>query len=224
MAFIEIEKGSPKDIGKRFQLGQNPVLIGRQTPQSTPDVPVNDDYVSRRHAQISFDSGLFVLRDLGSTNGTSIDDVRIEPDRPYPLRHDSAIGLGLASGHSRVLLRFRDSATVSTVRIEPDYVRQQIWPEWLRIDEEKGEVRADGKVLALSRKEHDLVVFLSSRTGKLCQRDELVSAIWPEVTGSEGVSDAAIDQLVHRLRLKVEPNPAQPARIISRKGFGYMMQ
>ncbi len=33
--------------------------------------------------------------------------------------------------------------------------------------------------------------------------------------------NAAIDQLIHRLRMKIEPTPLRPKRLISRKGFGY---
>lgn len=223
MAFIEVEKGNPKDIGKRFLLDEKTVLIGRQTPQNAPDIPLNDDYVSRRHAEIGFESGRFVLRDLGSTNGTAIDDVRVEAARSYPLRHESVIALGAASGNARVLLRFKETATVSTVRIDADYAVESRGPAWLMIDVNKGEVWVDGKLLVLSRKEYDLVVFLRSRAGRVCQRDELISAVWPEVLDSAGVSDAAIDQMVHRLRLKIEPDPSRPSRIVSRKGFGYML-
>ncbi len=224
MAFIEVEKGNPKDVGKRFLLREKAQVIGRQTPQTTPDIPLNDDYVSRRHAEIAFESGHFLLRDLGSTNGTAIDDVRIEPARSYPLTHESSIALGIASGNARVLLRFKETPTVSTVRIEPDYGGLARSPAWMRIDDNKGEVWADGRLLALSRKEYDLIVFLCGRAGKICQRDELISVVWPEVLDSAGVSDAAIDQLIHRLRVKIEPDPTQPSRIVSRKGFGYMLQ
>ena len=223
MAFVVVEKGNSRDIGKRFSLGEKTVLIGRETPQNTPDIVLNDDYVSRRHAEITFDRGRFMLRDLGSTNGTAIDQLRIEPGKAHILRHDSVIGLGVASGSACVLLRFKESPTVSTARIEPEKAIEASPESWLRIDEEKGEVWVDLKPLVLSRKEYDLILCLQSRAGKLCQRDELIPRVWPEVLDPGGVSDAAIDQLVHRLRLKIEPDPEQPTRLISRKGFGYML-
>lgn len=38
---------------------------------------VTDPSVSRRHAQITFRDGVWVIRDLASTNGTSVNGVRV---------------------------------------------------------------------------------------------------------------------------------------------------
>ncbi len=55
--------------GRVFRLnGDFPVLIGRQTG----DLRLMDTQVSRRHAQIAFENGAWILRDLGSTNGTFV--------------------------------------------------------------------------------------------------------------------------------------------------------
>ena len=61
---------------------------------------------------------------------------------------------------------------------------------------------------------------LQKTAGKVCTREELISEVWPEVCHAGGVSDAAIDQLVHRLRLKIEVNPSEPKRLINRRGSG----
>ena len=94
---------------------------------------------------------------------------------------------------------------------------------WLKIDEKKKEIWVDGRQVRLSRKEYDLIVFLSSNAGKICSRDEIISSVWPESKDPAAISDATIDQLIHRLREKVEPKPARPVRIISKKAFGYML-
>ncbi len=223
MAFVVVEKGNSKDIGKTYFLEEHTTLLGRGTSENDPDIALIDDYVSRRHAEIYFDGGLFKLRDLNSTNGTSIDGQRIEPGETYQLKHDSLIGLAVAPVGARVLLRFKESPRVSTSRIELENSLEFGPKGWLRIDEEKREVWVDEKQLVLSRKEYDLIVYLQSKAGKICPRDELISQVWPEVLDPTGVTDAAIDQLIHRLRLKVEPDPAHPTRLISRKGFGYLL-
>jgi DNA-binding response OmpR family regulator len=99
----------------------------------------------------------------------------------------------------------------------------QTWLSWLRIDEKLHEVWIDGQQVKLPKKEYKLVVCLQKRAGKVCTREELISEVWPEVCDASGVSDAAIDQLVHRLRLKIEVNPSVPKRLINRRGFGYML-
>ncbi len=66
-------------------------------------------------------------------------------------------------------------------------------------------------------------MFLYKNAGNICSRDEIIEAAWPESKDPSAISDATIDQLIHRLREKVEPEPAKPSRIISKKAFGYML-
>jgi FHA domain len=221
LAFVIVERGDRKDLGKRYPLDEVRVVIGRESPQGAPDIAINDDFVSRRHAEITHEQGRFWLRDLGSTNGTSIDQERIEPDRLYPLAHDAIIGLGVKSGTARVLLRFNETPSGSTAPMGPNGIGRPT--SWLAIDREKQEIEVDGKQVMLSRKEYDLIACLESAAGRTCGRDELIAAAWPEAIDPAGVSDAAVDQLVHRLRQKVERDPTRPERIVSRKGFGYML-
>ena len=60
--------------GERIPLGDRPVTIGRL---SDCTVPLNDQNVSRRHAEIRPGRGAYVLNDLGSTNGTMVNGTRI---------------------------------------------------------------------------------------------------------------------------------------------------
>jgi len=222
MALVIVEKGDSKDVGKTFVIEKDTV-IGRATADNQPDIALHGDYVSRHHAEIRFDGDRFVVCDLDSTNGTSVDDLRIEPGKLTELSHDSIIGLAVTAEGARVLLRFKESPTVSTTRIEVQSGNTSIPVRWLRIDEERGEVWVDDKKVVLPRKEYDLILCLRNKAGKICDRDELIARVWPEVLNPGGVADAAIDQLVHRLRLKIEPDPAHPTRLMSRKGFGYML-
>jgi hypothetical protein len=223
MAFLTVEKGPDKDLGKKFPLGENAVIIGRGTTGNNLDITLHDEYVSRHHAEISFQGNCFRLRDLSSTNGTSLDEMRIASDKFYVLKQDAIIGLGITSSGARVALRFKESPTVSTTRLDVLVPKEGSSPSWLKLDAEKGEIWVDQKLLILPRKEFDLLVCLYRRAGKACHRDDLIREVWPEVIDLGGVSDAAIDQLVHRIRAKIEPNPSRPARLISRKGFGYRL-
>jgi pSer/pThr/pTyr-binding forkhead associated (FHA) protein len=221
MAFVIVEKGNSEDIGKVFQLGTNAAVIGRVTPETDPQIKILDDYVSRHHAEIRYHRGCFMFCDFGSTNGTEIDGQRIKPGKLYHLKHDSAIGLGIVQGKARVVLRFKESH-VTTPAPAGD-LGETITVSWLSIDEEKKEVWIDGKLILLSRKEYDLLSFLHRKAGKICSKDEIISEVWPEVQDTGGISDATIDQLIYRLRGKIEPDLSKPGRIISKKGFGYML-
>ncbi len=223
MAWLIIEKGDNQELGRKFSLGDKALLIGRATSEFMPDIALHDEYVSRRHAEVSFAVDHFLLRDLNSTNGTALDGLAVEPGNYYPLKQDSLIGLGVALGlEARVSLRFKESPTVTTTKI--DLEAAPLRPSgWLEIDADRGEVRVDGKLIVLSRKEYDLIVYLKHMAGKVCQKDDLVAEVWPEAADAAGVSDAAVDQLVHRLRLKIELDPGRPVRLTSRKGFGYTL-
>jgi hypothetical protein len=61
--------------GRTFPLGANTVTLGR-LPES--DVVVDDPGASRQHARISNSNGEFVLTDLGSTNGTLVNDESVQ--------------------------------------------------------------------------------------------------------------------------------------------------
>jgi hypothetical protein len=63
--------------GQRVSLGDRPVTIGRQ---SDCTIPLNDQNVSRRHAQIVPGRGAYLVADLGSTNGTMVNGTRISAD------------------------------------------------------------------------------------------------------------------------------------------------
>jgi hypothetical protein len=60
--------------GDRFVLGESIVTIGR-IPDSV--ITLEDPNVSRNHAEIRPSGGGFVLADVGSTNGTKINGVKV---------------------------------------------------------------------------------------------------------------------------------------------------
>ncbi len=64
--------------GDRIVLNDRVVTLGR-LPDST--IVLNDTNVSRRHAEIRPAGGGFIAVDLGSTNGTKVNGMRIEGER-----------------------------------------------------------------------------------------------------------------------------------------------
>jgi pSer/pThr/pTyr-binding forkhead associated (FHA) protein len=63
------------DMGFKFRIKPNALTrIGRETDN---DVVLDDKATSRHHAQIQFQDGKYVLKDLGSANGTLVNDRRV---------------------------------------------------------------------------------------------------------------------------------------------------
>lgn len=70
---LVVTEGSLK--GTTIALGQAPILIGR-APECT--LVLEDDYASGRHARLSLQGGVWMLEDLGSTNGTFLGRTKVE--------------------------------------------------------------------------------------------------------------------------------------------------
>lgn len=73
----------------------------------------------------------------------------------------------------------------------------------------------------LSPQEYRLIKFLIENQDKIISRDEVIAAVWPNTQISQAISDEAIDQMIFRLRKKIEDNPNQPEHILTVKGQGF---
>ncbi|HWE95030.1 MAG TPA: ATP-binding protein [Tepidisphaeraceae bacterium] len=62
------------DKGRRFELPDAIALVGRDSRQ----LPLTDNTVSRRHCELLPQDGNWILRDLGSSNGTYVNGARVE--------------------------------------------------------------------------------------------------------------------------------------------------
>jgi hypothetical protein len=78
--------------GKRMVVGPAGVTLGRSRQC---DVVLDDPNVSREHAEIRPRGGSWVLTDLGSTNGSSLNGRRIE--RPEVVRPGDEVEIGTSS-------------------------------------------------------------------------------------------------------------------------------
>ncbi len=75
---------------------------------------------------------------------------------------------------------------------------------------------------SLTAKELALLEYFQAHPGQVCEKDELIAAVWPEDRiSTHGLRDDSLAQLVHRLRRKIEPNPDAPGLIHNVPGRGY---
>lgn len=91
----------------------------------------------------------------------------------------------------------------------------------LVIDTRKYSVQKDGNVIALSKKEYDLLEFFAKNRGKVFQREEIMEKVW----GYDGFYGdlRTVDVTLSRIRKKIEKNPAEPEFIQNKRGVGYFM-
>ncbi len=91
----------------------------------------------------------------------------------------------------------------------------------LRFDIDRRTVSGDGlDEVRLTPLEARLLQFLLARAGETVPAERLLVHIW----GGRGGGDRQLlKQLVHRLRQKVEPDPAAPRRVVTVAGEGYRL-
>jgi len=66
-----------------------------------------------------------------------------------------------------------------------------------------------------------LLRFLIENQGKVLDKEAIINAVWKEAKTTLGVTDQALDQLIFRLRKKIEENPNNPTHIQTIKGRGF---
>ena len=186
--------------GREHLLSGELTTIGRAVES---DIVVTSKRVSREHARVQRDGWHVVLVDLDSTNGTFLNDERVMS--PTELRDQDRVAIG------DVVLIFHD----------PDITfRDTIFPE-LEVDAAAGVVRVDRRIVSLSPKEFTLLVYLYNHPGQVCSKDEIGIAVWPEY--QEGVYDYQVENLVRRLRSKLEADPGDPQMLVTVRGRGYKL-
>jgi DNA-binding NtrC family response regulator len=67
-----------KPVLRTLPITSTPIELGRE---SLPAGTAIDPAMSRKHARIAFENGTWRITDLGSHNGTSVDDVKLEGER-----------------------------------------------------------------------------------------------------------------------------------------------
>jgi DNA-binding response OmpR family regulator len=123
-----------------------------------------------------------------------------------------------------VELRDQDRVAIGDVVLifhDPDITfRDTVFPE-LEVDVPAGVVRVDRQVVSLSPKEFALLAYLYEHSGEVCSKDDIGVAVWPEY--EEGVYDYQVENLVRRLRAKLELDPSEPQLLVTMRGRGYKL-
>ena len=87
------------------------------------------------------------------------------------------------------------------------------------INAENYQVFKNGKPLDLTQREYELLSFLAENPGKVYSRGDLMEQVWNYDYVGDDVR--TVDVTVRRLREKIEEDPANPERILTKRGIGY---
>jgi hypothetical protein len=188
--------------GQGHPLGDTPLLIGRG---SDCQVVVASEHASRHHAEVRRRDDEWLVRDLGSKNGTTVNGARIEGE--VALHEGDEIEV---PGGAWVYRRADETLTLHL----PARAR-------ISVDAKRAEVRVDGRPVAVTARELLALAALAEDPGMLVTKDDLAKKVWPESDGV--VSDDSIEQLVSRLRRKLGDDAREPRYLLTVRGLGYRL-
>jgi hypothetical protein len=195
---LVIENGLNK--GGEYIVRKPVTLIGRN---ESCDLIVSDPLVSRRHCQILWDGVYCTVEDLNSTNGTYVNGQQLTA--AYALRPGDHLQV------ADVTFSFGDPQAT---------LIGQKWPK-LKIERAVRRVSINGEVVELSAKEYALLLYLDEHSDRICSKEELTKALWPEYKGD--VFDYQVESLIRRLRQKLEPDAEESHLVVTIRGRGYRL-
>lgn len=198
---------SNADERQRWTLNQSTTTIGRWEAN---DVVLDSREVSRQHARILREVGRYLLEDTGSKNGTYLNGRRV-------------IGAeSLQDGDQIHVPPSFDFVFVDSGATAP--VGAHNFEEPIRLDRQQRRVWIQGQEIdpPLSAAQFGLLGLLAEQPGRAYSRDEIIETVWPDVA-SEGVSDAAIDALVRRLRSRLDEVDERHQYVAVVRGYGFKL-
>ena len=187
-------------LGNEHLLENEVTILGRAMESG---VVILSNRASREHAQIRREGRKVFLEDMESTNGTFLNNERIQGSAQ--LRDGDQVLVG------DVTFTFRDPDTTT---------RESPFPE-LEVNAPAGEVRLNRRLLTLSPKEFALAAYLYDNRGKVCSKDDIGRAVWAEY--QSGVFEYQIENLVRRLSTKIEIDPNARVLLVTIRGVGYKL-
>ncbi|KRO03539.1 DNA-binding response regulator [Levilactobacillus paucivorans] len=91
----------------------------------------------------------------------------------------------------------------------------------LTIDQDKFQVKRDDRLIDLTPKEFELLLFFAKRPGKVWSREQLLEGVWGfDYSGQTRM----VDIHVSHLREKIERDPKHPTLLRTVRGFGYTFE
>ncbi|MGQ0466261.1 MAG: response regulator transcription factor [Sporichthyaceae bacterium] len=107
-------------------------------------------------------------------------------------------------------------------RSAPEAPADRLTFDALAIDATTREALRNGVVVELTAKEFDLLLFLARAPRQVFTREQLLKRVWGAV--GEWQDSATVTQHVHRLRHKLEADPAHPTWLRTVRGVGYRFE
>lgn len=192
--------------GTRWPLEEERLTLGRA---ADCDIVFLERQLSRYHVRIERDAEGYLLRDLGSKNGTTINGEAVR-GQPCRLRDGDEIVLaesvriGFVAGDATLPLEDVKSFALA-----------------LEVNEQARRVCFGRRELdpPLSPSQFCLLLLLMASGDRVVTRQDVIQAVWPDAV--DGVTDQAVDALVYRLRERLAELDPDHTYVVTVRGHGF---
>lgn len=200
-----------EQTGQRWTIDGDEFLIGRG---AHCQLILPERQVSREHIRIYREGDRYFLSDLSSKNGTWVNGEQVK-GTTVELRDGDEVSIALA-----VRMTYVASEATAPLMMDEKMPSKGV----LRLDRESRRVFVRDHEVdpPLSLPQYRLLELLYDGDGRVCTRDEVISAVWPEAVG-EGVSEQAIDALVRRLRDRLNETDPDTQFVVTVRGHGFRL-
>jgi len=173
-SFLEHTNGD--HVGKLIELDHNELIVGRI---ADCDIVTESKFssVSQRHALLQRTTKGWTITDIGtqgkgSSYGTYVNDIRLEPNTRSILRSGDEIRLGTKLGK---YFKFHGEGTVPVS--QPLNLKGRFI-----IDADKRCILVDGRAIqiSLTPQEFEFLSVLWEKSGSICLFREIYAGLWPE--------------------------------------------
>ncbi len=115
-----------------------------------------------------------------------------------------------------------------TIPLLDAYIKQEAQqtakqPDTITIDSNTQDIKKGDLLLSesLTSAEFRLLRFCLQNPDRILEREEVIQAVWHDAKSTAGVTDQALDQLIFRVRRKIEDDPNNPKHLQTIKGRGF---
>ena len=109
--------------------------------------------------------------------------------------------------------------TRAVLRRSAPVVDRRLRFEGLVIDRASRTVKVDDRYVELAAREFDLLAFLASQPGVAFTREALLTEVWRSSAAWQ--QRETVTEHIHRLRARLEADPAHPTMLLTVRGVGY---
>jgi len=211
--------GHPVLIGQAGPLNGNrwtvhdAMIIGRDP---TCEIVIPDRQISRFHLRLDLSDEMVTVEDLGSKNGTYINNIQISGSTSLKDGDDLSIAY---------VQQFVFLSSDSTLPLDSNLLQRGRGKNWLFVDPKSRRVWINQKEVLppLSVLQFSMLQILYNQPGTVISRQELVLHIWGN-REAVGISEQALDALVRRLRERLAGADPNHEYIITVRGHGVRLE